>query len=416
MTSDAGDQRTRLLVLTSTFPRWPGDHEPPFVFELARRLTQSFAVTVLAPHAHGAQTQEIMDGVAVRRFRYAPAKLERLAYSGGIPSKLHRHPWLMLLVPAFLLAQLWATCVLLRRQQPAAVHAHWLITGGLVAAVARRLCGTRCRLIVTAHGADVYGFDQPVLRRLKRWLLSEADVVTVVSEALWERIQALGAQPGRIVVQGMGTDLQSLFVPRSAIPTRPTIVYAGRLVPKKGIDLLLRAAALLLPQIPELRLVIAGHGPEQAALEHLSDQLGIRAAVDMAGPYQLADLPWIYAQASVGVFPFRQADSGDQDGLGLAVIEAMGCQVPVVCTDLPALGDLMEHGVTGLVARPEDPAALAECIRVSLQDPTAAAARAAVARQRVVQRYDWLVVAARYAALLQSAGSSASAPHNQAGS
>ncbi|HEY0675481.1 MAG TPA: hypothetical protein VGD25_04670, partial [Immundisolibacter sp.] len=75
--------RPRLLVLTSTFPRWVGDHEPPFVFELSRRLAQQFEVHVLAPHAPGAQLQETLDGVHVQRFRYAPEPLQQLAYDGG---------------------------------------------------------------------------------------------------------------------------------------------------------------------------------------------------------------------------------------------------------------------------------------------------------------------------------------------
>ena len=82
--------RTSILVLTSTFPRWKGDVEPPFVHELARRLTDSFDVHVLAPHAPGSKCHEILDGVHVHRFRYGPAILERLAYQGGILANLKK--------------------------------------------------------------------------------------------------------------------------------------------------------------------------------------------------------------------------------------------------------------------------------------------------------------------------------------
>ena len=126
------DKRQKLLVITSTFPRWLDDHEPPFVFELARRLTSHFAVTVLAPHAPGARLQEQMDGIDVRRFRYAPDRFEKLAYAGGIPSRLRQNRWLILLVPVFVLLQLRSTYGLARRLKPTTVHAHWLITGGLV--------------------------------------------------------------------------------------------------------------------------------------------------------------------------------------------------------------------------------------------------------------------------------------------
>jgi hypothetical protein len=64
------DDKPLLLVVTSTFPRWPGDREPPFVFELCRRLVENFEIHVLAPHTHGARRQETMDGIKVTRFPY----------------------------------------------------------------------------------------------------------------------------------------------------------------------------------------------------------------------------------------------------------------------------------------------------------------------------------------------------------
>ncbi|MDE1885521.1 MAG: glycosyltransferase family 4 protein, partial [Xanthomonadaceae bacterium] len=83
MTTDrakADVTKPRLLVLTSMFPRWRDDTEPGFVFELCRRLAARFDVRVLAPHAPGAAMDELMDGVEVVRYRYAPQRLETLAY------------------------------------------------------------------------------------------------------------------------------------------------------------------------------------------------------------------------------------------------------------------------------------------------------------------------------------------------
>src|SRR5438874_9565285 len=113
----------RILVLTSTFPRWARDHQPPFVFELCRRLAETHDVLVLAPHCRGALTQERLgEKLRVRRFRYAPDFLESLAYDGGIPEKLRRVPWFYCVVPLFLLGQLIATIRALR-EQPDVIHA-----------------------------------------------------------------------------------------------------------------------------------------------------------------------------------------------------------------------------------------------------------------------------------------------------
>ncbi len=92
-------EKPRLLVLTSTFPRWVGDREPRFVFDLSRRLAKDFEVQVVAPHAPGAAPQEVMDGMRVHRFRYFPEKLQSLAYNGGILEKIAKHPRASLQAP-----------------------------------------------------------------------------------------------------------------------------------------------------------------------------------------------------------------------------------------------------------------------------------------------------------------------------
>ena len=82
----------RILVTASTFPRWQGDTEPPFVFELCRRLQKrGVDIDIIAPHAPGAKAMEVMDGINVYRYRYGPERLEVLAYQGGILANLKRH-------------------------------------------------------------------------------------------------------------------------------------------------------------------------------------------------------------------------------------------------------------------------------------------------------------------------------------
>ena len=85
--------RKKLLVLASTYPRWEGDPEPGFVHELAKRLTTPFKVRVLCPHAWNAAAQEMLEGVEVVRYRYAPVRFETLVNDGGIVNNLRHQPW-----------------------------------------------------------------------------------------------------------------------------------------------------------------------------------------------------------------------------------------------------------------------------------------------------------------------------------
>ena len=95
--------KKKLLVTTSTFPRWENDTDPPFVYELSRRLANSFDITVLAPNYPGALTREEMSGIQVHRFRYFFKKLEILAGSEGILPTLKKNVLFNFLVPFFLL-------------------------------------------------------------------------------------------------------------------------------------------------------------------------------------------------------------------------------------------------------------------------------------------------------------------------
>ncbi len=391
--------RPRLLVLTSTFPRWAGDHEPPFVFELSRRLADTFDVHVLAPHAKGARRQETLAGLHVHRFRYAPVALQQLAYDGGILARLRQRRWRLLLVPCLLVGQWWALRCLLRRQRFDAIHAHWLIPQALVAILAG--IPRNCALLCTSHGGDLFGLRGRLLGRLKRGILARCTGVTVVSAAMRDEVQRL--RPGQQVdVIPMGTDLVGSFTPAPTMARESNaVLFAGRLVEKKGVRYLIDAVARLRRQGRAVTLRIAGNGPELEDLRAQAQRLGIAAAVEFLGAVDHSRLVELYRQASVAVVPSVVAASGDQEGFGLVIVEAMGCECPVVASRLPAIDDIAIDGETALLVPPADPAALADAIAAVLDDPSAARQRALAARVRALERFDWVSITRRYAALLE---------------
>ncbi|MBP7233311.1 MAG: glycosyltransferase, partial [Syntrophaceae bacterium] len=148
-------KRPRVLVLTSTFPRWENDPEPAFVFELSRRLTEKFEVTVLSPRTPGSKRREDIAGLRVIRFPYFFNRWEKLAmHGGGILNQLKTNPVYYLMIPFFLLGQLWAVVRLLRNQRFDLIHAHWLIPQGFIAALSLLMTGKKIPLLCTSHGGD----------------------------------------------------------------------------------------------------------------------------------------------------------------------------------------------------------------------------------------------------------------------
>lgn len=404
VSAKADGTKLRLLVLTSMFPRWPDDAEPGFVFELCRRLVGQFDVRVLAPHAPGAATHELMDGVEVIRYRYATHRLETLAYGGGIVPKLRKQPWKWLLVPFFLLGQYLAMRREFRRWRPDVVHAHWIIPQGVLAALS---IGRRKRpaLVITSHGTDMFAFNSALMRRIKRHALNKSAIVTVVSEAMREAAIAIGVDAGKVHVAPMGVDLQSRFTPDARIKQSTSeLLFIGRLAPSKGLNVLLDAMPRILASCPDISLTIAGFGPEEGALRAQVARLGIDKRVAFIGAKLQSELPDLYRRAAVFVAPYIRTAAGEQEGFGLTIVEAIGCGCPVVAAALPGLRGIL--GDDASLVEPGNADALSDAILKTLHAPDRARSEFGAIRERVMQQTDWSVVAAQYFDLLHKANQS----------
>jgi glycosyltransferase involved in cell wall biosynthesis len=372
------------------------------VHQLARRLVPDFEIDVLAPHAPGLATEEILDDVRVHRFRYAPERLEKLAYGGGMLSHLSAHPLRWLLVPLFVAALVIAARRLLRRRRHFAIHAHWLLPQGLASLFCRRVAGRYIPVLCTLHGGDLFVLEGALVDELLRLILRRLDSVTVVSEAMRERLRSLGRDLPVDAVVPMGTDLTERFTPDPRIEREPFVLFVGRLVKKKGADLLLEAFARIAADHPDLGLVVAGDGPERAELEALASRLGIPGRIRFLGAVAIDRLPDLYRRATAAAFPFRRTASGDQEGFGLVVVEAMGCGCPVICGDVPAVRDIVSNGVTGQLVPPGDFDALTRALRETLADSDRARRMAEAAGRFVRSHFDWEMSRAAYRKLLMS--------------
>ncbi len=399
--------KQRLLVVTSTYPRWQADSQPGFVHELCRRLAREFEVHVLCPHAPGSARRERLDGVEVHRYRHAPGSLEGLAGGGGILANLRQRPWQWLLVPGFLLAQCIAIARARSAVRPDIIHVHWIVPGGFALAVVRRLGLRLPPVLLTAHGGDLFALRGRWMAAVKRFSLRPATRVAVVSRAMLAPARALGVDRQRLGVLSMGVDYQRRFVPRAEPRRDPyALLFVGRLVEKKGLRHLLAALPSIRNQHPDVTLDIVGSGPEEDALRRQCTSLGIADATRFHGAVANEALPALYQGAALFVAPFCRARNGDEEGLGLVVVEAIGCGCPVLVSRLPALDDLLDGDADAdFLVEPEDPAALARGIHALLEQPAEARRHALALRQRLAARFDWDAVAARHADTLRQLAS-----------
>ena len=387
----------KILVMTSTFPRWDGDPTPPFVYELCKRLGRTCQVHVLAPHAKGSAFFEEKDGLIIHRFRYWRDRENNLADGAILPS-LRLKPSLWFQVPPFFLAEYLAARKIVEAVQPDMIHAHWILPQGLVAAMLNR------PFVLTSHGADMFGLRH--LAWLKGMILNRAQHLTVVSHALRDEAMRLGARVG-VDVLPMGVDLKA-FCPgkrdeafRESLGVKDKLIlFVGRLSEKKGVAYLIRAMPDVLERFPECRLLIVGDGEQRAALEQEVDRCKIADRVIFAGAVGNAELPKIYASADIFVGPSIVARDGDTEGFGLVFVEAMGSGCLTVASNLPAITDIIRHEETGFLVEPKSSRAISRVLLRILGHGEDFSFMPKRARASVLARFDWDAVAKKYEKIL----------------
>jgi glycosyltransferase involved in cell wall biosynthesis len=380
------------VFVAHAFPRGAEDMTGGFLLRLATALrAEGVEVAAVAPAAPGLAASERLAGVAVRRYRYAPGRAERLAYTG----EMHRRA----ATPGGAVALaglLGAGALAARRAGRGAdlLHAHWWFPGGVQALAAR----TGLPLVTTLHGTDVrLAGSRPAARAACARVLRASTRVTAVSG--WLADQAAGFAPdlaGRVAVAPMPVD-DAAFHPGPGDRPRDELLFVGRLDRQKGAEVALRALADLRGPAANLPLRVVGTGPDQAALHRLAGELGVAGRVRWDGQLPQAELAERYRRAAVLLVP------GKDEGLGLVAVEGQLSGTPVVAAASGGLLDVVADGQTGRTVPPGQPDALARTVEALLADPATTARLTAAARQAAAARFATTAAARAYAAVYADA-------------
>jgi D-inositol-3-phosphate glycosyltransferase len=294
------------------------------------------------------------------------------------------------------------------QQPPDVVHGHFWMSGLAALDAATRDNGFRVPVIQTFHALGTvkrrYQGAQDTSPRERRWLepgvgRSADRIIATCPDEVFE-LKAMGIDTAKISVAPCGVDL-GLFTaagPAAPRPRRHRILSVGRLVPRKGVDLVIRA----LPQLAaagyhDVELLIVGGGadsgvlhadPEVRRLMALAAELGVQSQVELLGQVPRAEMPAIFRSADVVVCtPWYEP-------FGIVPLEAMACGVPVVAAAVGGLRDtVVDHG-TGIHVPPRDPEAITSALALLLGNPALQAELGAAGQKRARSRYSWDRVAA----------------------
>ncbi len=271
---------------------------------------------------------------------------------------------------------LWRLVEAVRSEQPAIFHAHlnWPMAcrTGLVVAAA---LGVRARVATLQL---IIGGPWPVQGRLQRFVIAPlVGRFIAVSHGVAGELRASFGVPCsklRVVHNGLPEDgFQDVAPIRLAEP--PVVMTTARLDPQKGLPVLLEAAASL----PGVSFIIAGDGPEGPALARRARALGVHDRVRFLGHRH--DIQALLAGCEAFALPSMN------EGLPLAILEAMAAARPVIASAIPGISEAVVDGETGLLFPPGDSAALADAIRAVLADSNRAAQLGAAGRRRARQEF-----------------------------
>ena len=365
MNEEDGDKKKvmkiRVLVLTTTFPRWRDDSTASFVFDLSKQLDkEGVEIIVLAPHHLGAKLMEEMDGIKVYRFPYFwPSRYERLCYGGGIPPNFRRSLLAKIQVPFLFISELFYALKLIKKEGIDLIHAHWIIPSGLVGLICKRIFGIP--LIVSSHGSDINRVGNRFIGVVFKHILKNADWVIAVSTALRDKLINLGAQRSKVKVMPCGIELDNFLVDiKKGNDLR--ILAIGRLIEDKGFHNLIEAMSYVVKEIPDVTLTIVGDGPFREELIRLSKDLSLQDKIAFKGGKPHSEIPRYIQESDLFVLPSMS------EGLPLVILEAMACGKAVVATDVGGIPDVIINGETGVLVKKNNPRDLSEAIVCLLSD------------------------------------------------
>lgn len=399
------EHKPTLLLLTSSFPRGPGDETCGYIRDFALSLRGQFNVEVLAPRDSKPVDWTTNEFRLRRAWSMLPARFDPFTsdvdlnqlIEKGLCAKLGAAISLAcFFIQAFLFA---LRCDVICSQ--------WLVPCGLIGAMISRITGRPH--IAVEHSGAIH-----VLRRMRGgrgiacFIVANSFRVITVSSDLKRKLVSLCAEAStktQVISMGVNVRDESSANDIAHNPLR-SILFIGRLTEIKGLDVLLKA----IEGIEDVVLTIAGDGPLRQDLERMSSELSLRAS--FAGHVTADERQALLGMCEAVVIPSRELADGRCEGTPVVCLEAMAASRLVIASRVGGLAEVITDGHNGLLFDPEDHRMLGEKLMMALADDSLRE-RIATNGRRAIESYNWTAIGAKFIRILNDSLDNGPITHRQ---
>jgi glycosyltransferase involved in cell wall biosynthesis len=384
----------KIGVITSAYPEFKDDPHGIFVHRLMREMVKlGHEVHVLAPCTAG-NTEYILEGVHVEKFHYFyPHRFERLSGRAGMIDNVKEGFLVKIQVFTFLLFNVVNS--LGKFKDMDIIHVQWPIPNGLGALFLKKIYGIP--YINTIYGEEVYLSKRYHTTFLLRNLIDNSTKSINISSGTLKACLDLGLGEDKfeIIPFGVNTNFfRPINTPKDENLFK--ILSVGYFIERKGFEYLIRAMSYVLRKHSNVKLTIVGSGPLEKKLKDLLKELKLEDKVKIIKNVSDQELLNLYNSSNLFVLPSIIDSQGNTEGLGLVLMEAMACGLPVIGSNVGGIPDIIKDGDTGLLVEEKDVDGLSRTILDLIKDEELRKRIALEGYNEVRRNFSWEKIAKSY--------------------
>lgn len=384
----------KIGVITSAYPEYEDDPHGIFVHRLMIEIIkQGHEVYILAPFA-GGKSKYNLEGVNVERFNYFyPRRFQRLAGRSGMIDNVKEGFLVKLQVLSFLFFNVVHSLRKFRNMD--IVHVQWPIPNGLGALFLKKLYGIP--YVNTIHGEEVYLSKRYHTTFALKWMVNNAKKTITNSSATKDSCLESGLNGDNIQIIPFGVDtnfFKPLNLPKNE--NKFQILSVGYLIERKGFEYLIRAMKEVLKKNTNVGLKIVGSGPLGGKLKNLIKELRLENEVEIIKNVSDDELLHLYNSSDLFVLSSIIDSQGNTEGLGVVLLEAMACRIPVIGSNVGGIIDIVMDKETGLLFKEKNSKEIADKIIFAIENKLKMNKLAENGFSAVKENFNWENIAKLY--------------------